>query len=183
MNQTTYADLLSRPKLRAIMRINKESILQQQCVYWFRAQYPQYAMLMTHPINEGSDHSALDHRRQVIHKKEGTVAGVPDLLLFLPSKQTDSDFATRYYHGLGIEMKMPKGSQSQEQKDYEHIFTAAGYYYVVVKSLDAFKNVVNMWIAGVDPARRQLVASAHVELIKEQNQREQEFFKKVIGKK
>lgn len=64
---------------------HQESKLQQQCVAWFRAQYPQYAMLLIHPINEGSGHSQTDRRRQGIHKAEGAVAGVPDLILFMPS--------------------------------------------------------------------------------------------------
>lgn len=33
---------------------HEESKLQQQCVSWFRAQYPQYAMLLTHMPNEGN---------------------------------------------------------------------------------------------------------------------------------
>ena len=160
------------------MKSNKESILQQQCVYWFRTQYPHYAMLMTHPINEGSEHSERDKRRQVIHKKEGTVAGVPDLLLFMPAVFDDVT-----YFGLGIEMKTPTGRQSQEQKDYQKMFEAAGYKYVVVRSLEEFKQVVNDWIAHVHPEIRREIASAHVELIKAQDQREKDFFLKVIGKK
>lgn len=157
---------------------NKESILQQQCVYWFKTQYPHYAMLMTHPINEGSEHSEKDRRRQIIHKKEGTVAGVPDLLLFMPAIYDGITF-----FGLGIEMKTPAGRQSQEQKDYQKMFEAAGYKYIVVRSLEEFKHVVNDWIAHVEAELRRNIASAHVELIKALDQREKDFFLKVIGKK
>lgn len=157
---------------------NKESILQQQCVYWFKTQYPHYAMLMTHPINEGSERSEKDRRRQVIHKKEGTVAGVPDLLLFMPAVYDGIAI-----FGLGIEMKTPTGSQSQQQKDYQKMFEAAGYRYIVVRTLEKFKQVVNDWIAHVESDRRRNIASAHVELINAQDQREKDFFLKVIGKK
>lgn len=64
---------------------HEESKLQQECVAWFRTQYPEYAMLLIHPINEGSGHTQMDRRRQGIHKAEGAVAGAPDLLFFLPS--------------------------------------------------------------------------------------------------
>lgn len=160
------------------MKNNKESRLQQQCVYWFRTQYPHYAMLMTHPINEGSGHSEIDRMRQAIHKKEGTVRGVPDLLLFMPAV-----YNALTYFGLGIEVKTATGRQSQEQKDYQKIFEAAGYKYVIVRSLEEFKQVVNDWIEHVLVYRRRNIASAHVEILKAQDQRELEFFKKVIGKK
>ena len=160
------------------MKNNKESRLQQQFVYWFRTQYPHYAMLMTHPINEGSGHSELDRRRQAIHKAEGAVAGVPDLLLFMPAVYDD-----QIYFGLGIEWKTATGRQSQEQKDYQKMFESAGYKYVVVRTLDDGKKVANDWIAHVTADRRRNIASVHVEIIKAQDQREKELFYKIIGKK
>lgn len=129
------------------MRNHEESKMQQQCVAWFREQYPQYAMLLTHPINEGSGHAAIDRRRQGIHKAEGAVAGVPDLLLFLPNrlgkrlKMVEGNYVDAYswFHGLGIEFKTAKGKQSQAQKDFQEIFEMAGYIYVIVRSLEDFK--------------------------------------------
>ena len=188
MNKTTYADLLGRPKLRAIMKNNKESRLQQQFVYWFRTQYPEYAMLMTHPINEGSGHSEIDRKRQAIHKAEGTVAGVTDLLLFLPAEYRkpfghDGMELVFHYHGLGIEWKTPTGRQSQEQKDFQKMFEAAGYKYVVVRTLDEGREVVNDYIAHVLDWIIDRIRNARKELIKAQDARELAYFKKVIGKK
>lgn len=160
------------------MKNNKESILQQQCVYWFRVQYPQYAKLLTHPINEGSDHTSQDRRRQAIHKAEGTVAGVPDLLLFVPAIMVES-----CWRGLGIEMKTPTGRQSQEQKDFQKMFEAAGYKYVIVRTLDEFKDCINQYMASVTACCKNKIAKAHEELIKAQDARELAYFKKVIGKK
>ena len=91
---------------------HEESKLQRQCVAWFRAQYPQYAMLLTHPINEGSGHTTTDRRRQGIHKAEGAVAGVPDLILFMPAEYRygsgigpQDDAQTIVSHSLGMEFK------------------------------------------------------------------------------
>lgn len=178
MTKKKYPDLLSRPKLRETMKNYEESRLQQQCVAWFRAQYPQYAMLLTHPINEGSGHSAADRKRQGIHKAEGAVAGVPDLLLFMSAV---CDGIT--YFGLGIEMKTRKGSQSHEQKDFQKMFENAGYWYAIVRSLDEFRRIVNDWIANVDADRRRRIASAHVEIKQAAEQREKELFYKIVGKK
>lgn len=171
------------------MKNNKESILQQQCVYWFRLQYPQYAKLLTHPVNEGSDHTSQDRRRQAIHKAEGTVAGVPDLLLFVPAQyHTTVDghaiiIQTHSYHGLGIEMKTKTGRQSQEQKDFQKMFEAAGYKYVIVRTLEEFKSVVNEYLSFVEAWCDSNICETHQALIKAQDARELAYFKKVIGKK
>lgn len=160
---------------------HEESKLQQQCVAWFRAQYPQYAMLLTHVPNEGNGNRVSG----AIHKAEGTVAGVPDLLLFMPANYSTSGTETFYmsYSALGIEFKTEKGKQSQQQKDFQKIFEAAGYKYVIVRSFDKFKAEINDYIAHVYPERRKMIASAHVEIVKAQNERELEHFKKVIGKR
>ena len=166
---------------------HEESKLQQACVSWFRAQYPQYAMLLVHPINEGSGHATIDRRRQGIHKAEGAVAGVPDLLLFMSSADKvfdDDGFLLGYiiYHGLGIEFKTPKGKQSQAQKDFEKMFTAAQYKYVVIRSLEEFKKLIKEWIGGIHVKGRTEIAAAHVEIEKAAEQREKEKFYKIIGK-
>lgn len=167
---------------------HEESKLQQECVAWFRTQYPQYAMLLIHPINEGSGHSQTDRRRQGIHKAEGAVAGVPDLLLFMPGVEaTYNDLGiqngTIIYHALGIELKTAKGKQSQEQKNFEKMFTAAQYKYVVMRSFDEFKKYIKEWIDTVNPLLRTRISAAHLEVVQAQEQREKEHFYKVIGKK
>ena len=155
---------------------HEESKLQQQCVAWFRAQYPQYAMLLTHPINEGNRNT---RTQGAIHKAEGTVAGVADLLLFMPAKFWNGK---RACFGLGIEMKRKTGKQSQGQKEWEKSFTAAGYGYVVVRCFDDFRKIINDYIAHVPESIRIEVASAHVEIEQERTAREKKKFLKVIGK-
>lgn len=163
---------------------HEESKLQQQCVAWFRAQYPQYAMLLTHVPNEGNGNRVSG----AIHKAEGTVAGVPDLLLFMPAEYLQPNdkykiMLNKLIHGLGVEFKTKTGKQSQQQKDFQKIFEAAGYRYIIVRSFDEFKKSINDYIAHVYPERRKMIASAHVEIVKAQNERELEHFKKVIGKR
>lgn len=185
-----------RRNLKNYKMNHEESKLQQQCVAWFRAQYPQYAMLLVHPINEGSGHTTTDRRRQGIHKAEGAVAGVPDLILFMPAIYEGlypvRDIAGNFvgpirkivtFHGLGVEMKTKTGKQSQSQKDYQMMFETAGYKYIVVRSLDEFRNRVSEYVGNTDGCRRREIASAHVEITKAAEQREREKFYKIIGKK
>ena len=153
---------------------HEESKLQQQCVAWFRAQYRQYASLLTHPINEGGANSRISG---AIHKGEGTVPGVPDLLLFLPSEYG------RVYFGLGLELKTATGRQSQQQKDFQAMYQAAGYCYIVIRSLDEFRLHVNGWIEHCPDYISEAVASAHKQLADEALQREREKLQRIISKK
>ena len=163
---------------------HEEQKLQMQCVAWFRAQYSQYAMLMTHPINEGHRGTA---KIGGIHKAEGTQAGVPDLLLFLPAEFEEpfnNDLVWKtIYHGLGIEFKTSKGKQSQQQKDFQKMFEAAGYKYIVVRSFEDFKSAIDEYISNIEAHVRIGVASSHVEIVQAAEKREKEKFYKIIGKK
>lgn len=165
----------------------EESKLQQLCVAWFRAQYPQFAMLLTHPINEGSAGTRVTG---AIHKAEGTVAGVSDLLFFLPSKiiqEVDENGklvpCVKFYHGLCIEFKTETGSQSQEQKDWQKYVEAAGYKYVVIRHFNDFMDLMITWVNQAYEPRREKIAAVHYEIEQANAKREKEHFLKVIGKK
>lgn len=156
---------------------HNESQLQQQCVAWFRAQYPQYAMLLTHVANEGNG----NHVTGAIHKAEGTVAGVPDLLLFMPAWYV-GDGVVNLMAVLGIEFKTPTGKQSQQQKDYQRMFEAAGNKYVIVRSFEDFRREVNSHISNTSCEMRKRIASTHVEIEKEKLERERAKLQKIIKK-
>ena len=167
---------------------HEESNLQMQCVKWFRAQYPQYAMLLTHPINEGSGHTSRDRMRQGIHKAEGAQAGVPDLLFFMNAeyKKPMPDYSMAWilpYNGLGIEFKTAKGKQSQEQKDFQKMFEAAGYKYIIVRSLEEFQQEMNEYMSHIGPVIAKLVTDTYKGITKAAEEREKEKFYKIIGKK
>lgn len=163
---------------------HEESRLQQACVNWFRGEYPEYAMLLTHPINEGSKDTRVSG---AIHKAEGTVAGVPDLLFFLPSympAKRSNDYDTwTMVHGLGIEFKTLKGRQSEEQKKFQTMFQAAGYDYHIIRSLEEFQVLMLAYIGMTYEGRRSEIKIAWTEITEEAERKEKEHFYKVIGKK
>lgn len=153
---------------------HQESKLQQQCVAWFRAQHTEYASLLTHPINEGGANTRVSG---AIHRGEGTVPGVPDLLLFVPAEYD------HMYCGLGLELKTPCGRQSQPQKDFQQMFQAAGYCYIVIRSLDEFRLHVNGWLEHTPDYIKQAVASAHKQQAKDDLQRQRAKLQRIIGRK
>lgn len=110
-----------------------ESVIQQNCVSWFRLQYPQLALLLVAVPNGGA-------RRRVeggIMKAEGVTRGVSDLVLFYPAK---------HYHALCVEMKTPIGKQQPSQKIWQQKVEWAGYKYVICRSVEEFIAEINAYL-------------------------------------
>lgn len=114
---------------------NEEHRIQCACVKWFRYQYPKCARLL-YAVPNGSRRDAITGK---ILKDEGVLRGVSDLNL---------DIANRFYHGLRIEMKTPKGVQSKEQKDFQTEIEAQGFKYIVCRSLDQFVREVTIYMSN-----------------------------------
>lgn len=110
-----------------------ESIIQQNCVKWFRLQYPKLELLLFAVPNGGA-------RRRIegaIMKAEGVTKGVSDLLLLFPAK---------HYHGLCIEMKTEKGKQQPSQKIWQRAVEDAAYKYVICRSFEEFVEQINAYL-------------------------------------
>lgn len=110
-----------------------ESIIQQNCVKWFRLQYPKLSLLLFAVPNGGA-------RRRIegaIMKSEGVTRGVADLLLLWPSKGV---------HGLCIEMKTDKGKQQPSQKIWQRAVEDAGYKYIICRSFEDFKSEIDAYL-------------------------------------
>lgn len=112
---------------------HEESRLQQACVKWFRLQYAEFALCLFAIPNGGRR----DKITASILKGEGVLPGVADLFLMVPSND---------YHGMWIEMKTPKGRQSDSQKDFELISKNQGYEYRIAKTLDEFQFAINDYL-------------------------------------
>lgn len=111
----------------------EEHLLQVACVQWFNLQYRDMAGLLYAIPNGG-------RRDQVTGAKlkaEGVVAGVSDLELKV---------ARHGYHGLCIELKTPKGRQSQQQIRWQGLVEAQGYKYIIVRSVQDFIDQINSYL-------------------------------------
>lgn len=112
---------------------DEEHRIQCGCVKWFRLQYHQYGDLLFAVPNGGARDAVTGAKL----KDEGVVAGVADLILFLPRQG---------FHALCIEMKTAKGSQRKSQRDWQAKVMAQGYKYVVCRSIDDFMSEVNQYM-------------------------------------
>lgn len=110
-----------------------ESQIQHDCLTWFRLQYPKLALLMFAVPNGGRR----DAKSGARMKHEGVVKGVADLILLIPKKG---------YASLCIEMKTPKGVQSDNQKEWQREAEKYRNRYVVCHSLQEFMNEVNSYL-------------------------------------
>lgn len=125
-----HADTPSRAKPRDI-----EHRIQVSCVRWFRYAYPSYARLLF-AIPNGGDRDIRVAQRL---KAEGVVAGVADLFLAI---------GTEVCHGMFIEMKTPQGRQSEKQKEFQRVVEEEGYMYIVCRSLDEFREIVDAYMSS-----------------------------------
>ncbi|MDR0692555.1 MAG: VRR-NUC domain-containing protein [Prevotellaceae bacterium] len=109
----------------------EESKIQQQCVRWFRLQYPGYILFA---IPNGGRRGKVE---AAIMKGEGVLAGVADLFLAMPSGK---------HCGLFVEMKTEHGRQTPAQKDFEKRAVFSGYKYAVCRSAYEFIEAINNYL-------------------------------------
>jgi hypothetical protein len=116
-----------------------EHDIQVACVNWFREAYPRYQWLFL-AIPNGAMLYGDKTRRAIQWKKleaEGALPGAADLFLAVPSGEL---------HGLWIEMKTPKGTQSEKQKKFGEHVKNVGYGYAMPKSVKEFIKVVESYL-------------------------------------
>lgn len=106
---------------------------QVAVINWFRLQHRQYASYLFAIPNGGVRNIGT----AVKLKKEGVLAGVPDLFLMIPMNG---------YHGLWIEMKVKGGRVSDSQKEFIGAATLMGYPAVVCYGFDEAKNAINNYL-------------------------------------
>jgi hypothetical protein len=117
---------------------NEESKIQQACVKWFHAQYPNVVMFA---IPNGGKRGIVTAK---IMKGEGVMPGCPDL--FIAHQGSPLSVETIGCPGLFIEMKTPTGVLSKVQKEVHSKLEDAGYKVAVCRSLDEFMQTVNNYL-------------------------------------
>ena len=122
----------------------REAKIQQDIVIYFHNEYPQYRGCLWAQNNGVMSPTVRDGFSDVIVKRlrgwaartgskmrfRGTVAGVSDLAMFIDGKS------------LFVEVKTPRGKQSEKQKDWQAAIEAQGGVYVLVRSLEEFKEAI-----------------------------------------
>lgn len=102
---------------------HEESKIQQSAVMWFKLQFPH---LVIFAVPNGGTRNKVE---AAIMKSEGILAGVADLVLV----------------GMGkvvfVEMKTPKGTQQDTQKEFQRKVQRLGHEYHICRSIEDFMQV------------------------------------------
>ena len=105
--------------------MKSEHRVQQEIIIWFHNEYPSLRGLLCYNNNnsEGGYKGAKN-------KYLGIVPGRSDLVL--------------YYKGeaIMIELKNETGTQKPLQKKWEALVRKQGFSYVIIRSLEEFKNMI-----------------------------------------
>lgn len=110
-----------------------ESEQQSECVNWFRAEYPQFAKLCFSVPNGGHR----SKRTAAAIKREGAVAGIPDLAVCIPKGN---------YHGLFIEMKVRSNKPTPNQLEMMQLLSGQGYLCEVAYTTEEFKQIIQKYL-------------------------------------
>lgn len=108
-----------------------ESRIQYEIVSWYNNNFclkfhdPQHFIFSV--PNESKD-----RKETMIKKSMGLKAGVSDLIIIQPDKV------------LFVEVKTDTGRQSPKQKEFQSIVELMGYPYLIVRSLEDFKQQINI---------------------------------------
>lgn len=122
---------------------DEEHRLQVACVEWFRMQHSD----LCHALFAVPNGARRDKVTGARLKREGVLAGVSDLILLVPNA---------HYGALLLELKTPKGRQSESQKAWARDIQRTGNYrYVIVRSVEQFKAAIDVYLndKANDPLR------------------------------
>ena len=113
----------------------KEDKIQSECVRWFNNTYCLKHHNPRGIIFSVPNGGTRNDKEAMVLKATGLLAGVSDLILILPNSRI-----------LFIEFKTETGTQSIAQKEFESRVTALGYVYVLVRSIDEFKSLIDTYL-------------------------------------
>lgn len=113
-----------------------EGRIQAECYQYFWNNYPQYRGLYFAVPNENTraDSNIITGAQR---KAMGVYHGVSDTIMLIPRGG---------YHGLCIEYKDKDGRQSVHQVAWQAQVENQGYMYVVCRSLEQFKSIIQKYL-------------------------------------
>lgn len=125
---------LAKPRKRKADAPKSEQAFQRQCVAYFRKAYP--SIIITSIRNEAQYAPDKKHYG-VLANRAGRHAGMADLVVLRPS---------RGFGALFIELKTPKGRQSDDQLRFAAYCVRNGYMYALARNIDEFRKIVTEYL-------------------------------------
>ena len=115
------------------MKDKTEAKIQSEIVAWFNNEYclkfhnPRYCIF--------SVPNDTQNKEETMRKlSTGLKSGASDLIVLFPNR------------AIFCEVKTPTGVQSESQKDFQEQVEKLGFEYILVRSLDDFKRLINKYL-------------------------------------
>lgn len=115
--------------------MQSEARIQQECYTYFHNNYPNLRGLLCYNLNNSKNRIA-----GAINFSLGLQAGRSDMVYY------------RKGRAYMIELKTPDGRQSPKQKEWQQKIEAEGFVYVVIRSVDEFKEFLKKVEQGLHEA-------------------------------
>lgn len=114
--------------------MESELKLTAECFQWFHNNYSEQRGLLVRVKNELDNHpykTSTDRMKQLAENKAtGIISGASDFYLVLQNSV------------IFVELKVGTGTQSEKQKQWELLVQQYGHRYVVIYSLEKFKELI-----------------------------------------
>lgn len=131
----TCLDCQTKPR-KAKVPAQSELSIQRQCVAWFRIQHCN--TIITSIRNEAVYNASQKHYGALANRA-GRHKGIADLLVLAPRHG---------YGALFVELKTPKGRQSDEQLRFAAYCVNNGYMYALSRNIDEFMTICNEYLTA-----------------------------------
>lgn len=109
--------------------------LQAACTVWFQNNMREYRGRFRRVKNETDLKGKFGARMGALNKTTGIVAGTWDAFLMVEPI-------------VWIEFKTDAGALSTDQKEFKAIGEKLGWNFVVIRTLDDFKNMIHFFFCG-----------------------------------
>ena len=107
-----------------------EDLLQKTLFVWYHNEFCTKKQAVPHVIFAVPNGAFVSKPQAMKLKATGLVAGVSDLIIIQPNRC------------LFVEVKLEKGKQSDKQIEFQNKVEMLGFEYIVVRSLEDFKQKV-----------------------------------------
>ena len=111
------------------MKKQTEAYIQNQIFIWFHNTYPYYII---HAVPNGGFRNTAE---AVAMKNTGTVAGISDLIIWLPNGRA-----------IMVEVKDATGKQSDAQIKIQNKLVKLKGVYLLVRSLEDFQEQIKLYL-------------------------------------
>jgi hypothetical protein len=109
-----------------------EEKLQSECFKWFWNTFPEERRMLFH-VDNNSWNQVIGAKKKAL----GVCAGVADMIYVLPNGRV-----------VFLETKIPGGSQSEVQKEFQLKIQDREHFYFIYTSIDQFKGLIKTFQDG-----------------------------------